>query len=134
MHPAKRIFLTGKRLRRFEALQRCLVPRSQKFTSEQQRASVALVNGILSEQPRLIHFKIALFFWFIDFVSICCGRHMFVNLNESAQLRVMDFFFNSRLAIFRKGFWGVSTLAKLGVYGQSSVYNEIGYKLRETPR
>jgi hypothetical protein len=115
---------------RFEALQRCLVPRSRRFTDAQREASRDLINGVLADKPAAVHFKIALFLFLIDGVALIFGLRRFAGLGSARQRRVMDFFFDSKIALLRKGFWGVNTLAKLGVYGQPSVYGEIGYVKR----
>jgi hypothetical protein len=127
-------FLIGKTRERFVALQNAIVPRSRDFDADQSSRSDELVEGMLSDQPRMIRFKIALFLFVIDCVSILFGRRTFRKLDPHRQERVLRFFFDSPVALFRKGFWGVSALAKLGAYGQSSVYRDIGYELKETPR
>lgn len=67
-------------------------------------------------------------------ISIVCGGHTFKNLPENKKYQVLDFFFDSPIGLFRKGFWGLNALAKIGVYGQPSVYPKLDYKLKETPR
>lgn len=129
-----RCFLKGRRIARFEAIQNCLVPRSMQFSPEQKEHSIALINQILADKPGLIHLKIAVFLRFIDLISLISGLKSFRHLAASRQIQVMRFFFDSKISLFRKGFWGLSTLAKMGVYGQASVYDEIGYKLKETPQ
>ena len=120
-------FLVGKRRIRFEGLTRCLVPRSRQFTEVQWTESRRLVNEILADKPPAVHRKIGMFLWLMDFASILLTGRTVRNANPSDQKRVMDTFFDSPIAIFRKGFWGVNTLAKLAVYGQSEINAEIGY-------
>lgn len=127
-------FLIGKRRERFVALQNAIVPRSRAFDAAQARLSDELVDGMLSDQTRIVRFKVALFLVVIDCVSILFGGRSFGRLSPERQERVLKFFFDSPVALFRKGFWGVSALAKMGAYGQSSVYRDIGYELKETPR
>lgn len=128
------IFLKNKRLIRFEALQNSLVPLSKSFDDTQKKKSHELVNLVLADKSKTIHLKIALFLWLIDMSSILLGGHIFRNLSDEKQQRVLSFFFDSPLGLLRKGFWGLSTLAKIGVYGQPSVYPQLDYKLKETPR
>jgi hypothetical protein len=134
MGHGQKTFLTPWTRTHFVALQRCLVPRAKLLTSDQERRSEDLVNSVLSDKPFLIHFKIRLFFFVIDVVSFFLGLRPFRFLSEDKQTRVMTFFFDSPIALFRKGFWGVNTLAKMGVYGQNFFHADIGYKLREVPR
>ncbi len=127
-------FLKGYRRDRFEALQAALVPLFKSFNEEQRQKSRELVNLVLADKSRIIHFKIALFLWVIDMFSILRGGHSFKNLAEDKKYQALDFFFASPVALLRKGFWGLNTLAKIGVYGQHSVYPRLNYQLKETPR
>lgn len=126
-------FLAGKHLKRFEAIQLCLVPRARRFTPEQRQASLCLVDDFIAGKPPLIRFQIFLFMMLVDAVSLFAGLRTFKNLPPRKKIRVMKWFFDCPIALFRKGFWGINTLAKMGVYGQEDFYSEIGYKLREVP-
>lgn len=134
MEDRPKVFLIGKRRERFEAVQHCLVPRSRTFIPEQKETSRQIINELLTPQSATVHFKLALLLLIIDLASLLRGFHTFTHLDEDEQNEVMNWFFDSPFSVFRKGFWGLNTLAKLGVYGQSSVYPEIGYTLRQTPR
>lgn len=126
-----RIFLQPLTLKRFEAIQRCLVPRCRNFNESQWRQSRELINTILSEKGRSFHFKLRAFLFLIDVVSLFYGTKIFSALSENKKNSVMYFFFDSKIKIFRVGFWGLNTLAKLGVYGQASIYSDINYTPRE---
>lgn len=123
-------FLQGRRISFFGAIQGCLVPRSQEFTSQQKQESLKIINDFLENQSRGVRFKLGLFFFLINFLSCLWGFKPFRYLKAQKQKAVMTFLFDSPLPILRKGFWGLNTLAKLGVYGQPSVYSDIGYKLK----
>lgn len=126
-----RVFLTPKTVSRFEIIQSVLVPRFTSFSNEQILESRRLINSILAEKSFFIHLKIRFFLVFIDFVSWMIAGNFFRKLNHAKQMRILNFFFNSPVSLFRIGFWGINTLAKLGVYGQTSLYPEIGYQKRE---
>src|SRR3989338_6666231 len=123
-----RVFLTPKTLRRFEIIQSVLVPRFASFSNEQILESRCLINSILAGKSFFIHLKIKFFLVFIDFVSWIVSGNFFSNLYHSKPILIFYLFFNSSIALLRIGFWGVNTLAKLGVYGQVSFYPEIGYQ------
>lgn len=127
-------FLVRGRAEQFFAIQNCLLPRSKKFGPEQKKESLKLVNELLSERPDSDLRKLALFFKVINLLSFWVGFHSFRYLQAEQQRKVMGFLFDNPVPIIRKGFWGLNTLAKLSVYGQKSLYKEIGYELRETPR
>ena len=50
---------------------------------------------------------------------------------EVVQDALLSSLFGARVPLLRKGFWGLNALARLGVYGQTSLHAEIGYRLRE---
>jgi len=124
-------FLSGKMISRFEAIQNCLVPRSKTFTSAEKSRSQNLINTVLAEQDKSATKKLALFITLIDVVSFTFHARSFRNLSAKNKMSIMNLFFDSPIPIFRKGFWGLNTLARLGVYGQKKLHEEIGYILRE---
>lgn len=130
---SKPLFLKGSRLVRFEALQEEIVPLSKLMTVQERESSRDLVNLVLADKPLSVHYKILVFLYLIDFLSLVYGGHCFKKLKSDARQKLLRFFFHSPVGLLRKGFWGLSTLAKMGVYGQESVYPKLNYQLKETP-
>ena len=124
-------FLSGKMTQRFEAIQNCLVPRSKAFSPEEKIRSQGLINTVLMNQDEASRKKLALFITVIDVVSLLFYLRLFKRLKPDQQTKLMNKFFDSPIPIFRKGFWGLNTLARVGVYGQKELHDEIGYRLRE---
>jgi len=123
--------LDGVHVTRFESLQRSLVPRSQHFSAEERYSSLLLVNTLLEDQPAKSVKKLIIFMLLIDVTALIRFRGRFRDLSDSQKNRILHSFFNSPIALFRKGFWGLNTLARLGVYGQTGLHEEIGYRLRK---
>lgn len=126
-----RPFLSGSMKLRFEALQNCLVPRSQKFTRNESVRSTLLINELLHQQTVSSRNMLALFIMLIDLFSCIRYARSFRHLNAAKKKAVLNFFFDAPISLLRKGFWGLNTLARLGVYGQTELHDEIGYHLRE---
>ncbi len=126
-------FLQGKRLVRFEALQNALVPRSAGFSEAQRTESRRLVNQLVGNMPAANQRKLGLFLAIIDLLSMFFGLRAFRRLSPVKQKAVLVWLFDSPVGLLRKGFWGLNTVARMGVYGQPGLYDEIGYKVRETP-
>ena len=131
--PAAPPFLAGPRLARFEALQRRLVPRADRFSDEERAASRQLVESFLQRQPGKTRRKLGLFLVVIDLVSILTALRPFRALPADRQRRLLTSLFDSPVGLLRKGFWGLNTLARLGVYGQTTLYPEIAYRVRANP-
>jgi len=126
-------FLNGNMLIRFEALQHVLVPRSEHFSAAEKQRSKNLINKLLSQQTAGSKKKLALFITLIDIVSIFCHARTFKKLPSNSQRAILEVFFDSPISLLRKGFWGLNTLARLGVYGQKELHEDIGYRLRAIP-
>lgn len=113
--------------KKFETLQHCLVPRSKNFSVEQQKLSLTLIDRFINEKPILIALKIIIFIYLIDLVSTFKFGKFFSYLTNEQKNKLLNSFFDSPIPLMRKGFWGINTLAKLGVYTQQSIYPDIHY-------
>ncbi|MFQ5739949.1 MAG: hypothetical protein ACE5JX_13150 [Acidobacteriota bacterium] len=124
------LFLSGRRRRRFEVLRGVLVPRSRAFTDAQRSRGRELVNEFVGRTPAATQRKLARFLILIDVLSILRGLRPFRLLPEAKQRALLNWLFDCPVGLLRKGFWGLNTIAKLSVYGQSSIYDDLGYRLR----
>lgn len=118
-------------LERFEALQQCAVPLARRFTPTQREESRRLVESFLEERGPSVRRKVGLFLRVVDLVCLLRHGRTFRKLDGERQKRVLGGLERSRVALFRKGAWGLVTLAKLGAYGQAATYSELGYRPRE---
>ncbi len=123
-------FLHGWREKRFIAIQNCLVPLSRDFREDEKRYSVALINGLLSRKPKKDIIRLSIFMIVIDIISLLKRLRTFRGLSPENQNQIAEFFFDSPVSLFRKGFWALNALAKFGVYAQESVYPKLHYKIR----
>jgi len=130
---ANQPFLSGKRRIRFEALQRVLVPRAATFDTAARDAAADLVSGVVGRMPAVNQRKLGLFLAIIDVLSLFRGLRPFRRLPAAKQQALLAWLFECPVGLLRKGFWGLNTLAKLGVYGQTALYREIGYRPRPNP-
>lgn len=126
--PGRPLVLTGLFEVQFIALQNSLVPRSKTLTPEQKQISLNIINEFLSEKSKFDHFRFKLFLILIDLYSFGVGLSPFRLLSEAKKQAVLNHFFSSPIGLFRKGFWGVNTLAKMSVYSQNFIYKEINYE------
>ena len=124
-------FLTGKRLLRFEALQRDLVPRAAAFDDAARAASRRLVDDLVGAMPAVNQRKLGLFLAIIDLLAFFFGLRPYRALPEARRLRLLAWLFDAPVGLLRKGFWGLNSLARLGVYGNPAIWPEIGYAPRE---
>lgn len=126
-------FLTGSTAVRFVAIQHCLVPRSKTFNSAEAQASKDIINQLLANQDAKATRKLFIFLVLIDLISLCRYAKRFCRLSSKQQTSISQALFDSPISLLRKGFWGLNTLSRLGVYGQPGLHEEIGYRLRSNP-
>ena len=124
------IAMSGHLERLFLAVQRRLVPRSAAFSEAQQQESVRIVRNFLAGKPASVRLKLSLFFRVINVLSFLYGGRTFAHLSAEKQTQVLHTLFDSNISLLRKGFWGINTLARLGAYGQPSVYPDLSYRLK----
>jgi hypothetical protein len=101
---------------------------SRRFSAEQAEESLRLVGRFIGERPPLMRAQATAFLLLVD--ALALGRFLrpFRALDRRRQERLLRRLFDSPVPLLRKGFWGLNTLAKLGVYGQPSTYVAIGYQ------
>lgn len=124
-------FLTGARLLRFEALQRDLVPRAAAFDDTARAASRRLVDDLVGAMPPVNQRKLGLFLVIIDVLALLIGLRPYRKLAPARRQRLLAWLFDAPVGLLRKGFWGLNSLARLGVYGNPAIWPEIGYAPRE---
>lgn len=124
-------FLSGKRLTRFEVLQADLVPRSRHLDEAARNASRRLVDDLVGAMPASNRRKLGLFLVIIDVLALLTGLRPYRALPEARRLRLLAWLFDAPVGLLRKGFWGLNSLARMGVYGNPAIWPEIGYAPRE---
>lgn len=119
---------------RFTAFQRCVIPLSKEFSVDQQRQSLQLVHNLIRTRPAGDRLRVIVFLFAVDVLSVLSGGRWFRSLSADRQNRILGRLFRSSVPLIRKGFWGLNTLAKLGAYGQPSVYERLGYRMKPGPQ
>ncbi len=114
--------------REFIAIQQTVIPRTKSYSVSQQNESIKMVRELLNGKDVATRSKFSLFLKVVNLISFFFAFKKFENLNEAQRLRVLKFFYDSPIGLFRKGFWGLATLCKLGAYGQKSIYKDIHYE------
>lgn len=99
----------------------------------QRAESLRLVATFVAQLSASSRRKLALFLVVIDVLALLRGGRTFRRLAVEDQEALLRNLFDHPIGLLRKGFWGLNTLAKLSVYGQTSLYEDIGYRLRKNP-
>ncbi|MCB0365554.1 MAG: hypothetical protein H6624_03975 [Bdellovibrionaceae bacterium] len=99
---------------------------------QQEKARRQLILVLDRQSPKNL-FRLHLFLRLMSWWPRLRYGRSFRRLPHHLQNSSIRIFFSCPIALFRKGFWGVNTLAKLTVYSQSSIYEKIGYNPKPTP-
>lgn len=120
--------------RDFFSFQVIVSPRAAHFSETQKQNAIHIVENFLASKPTVMKTKLKAFFVLLNVWSVLRFGKRFSFLDPSAQNKIAQDFFDSPVSLFRKAFWGVSTIAKLSVYGQEGLYPELNYSLKKWPR
>lgn len=114
----------------FLVFQSTVVPLALRLDANQIDQSLIIVSRFLSQRPRYLRLQLVFLLLLIDLLSICRFGRRFVRLSSERRMVVLHGFYDSRLGIIRKGFWALSTFAKLGIYGQPLIYPYLNYRMK----
>ncbi len=112
------------------ALQHCIAPSIVYASDRQQDIGWNYLNTLLAEKlatDKSIVLKIKLLLFLIQLYSLLIHHRRFENLDETIRVDVLKSFRESPLPLFRKGFWGLSTLMKMSAYTLPRVQSQLQY-------
>jgi hypothetical protein len=116
--------------RRFVVVMESITPLSRTFTADQRAASLFILRNFLGSKKLAIRAGARAFVALLALAAwIRHGRRLRA-LSDARREALLRSFMDSPIPILRKGFWGISTLAKLACYGQPSTYATLGYRPR----
>jgi hypothetical protein len=121
-------FLTGPRRDLFLALAARIVPESAALDAPARDRLVALVEELVASRPAKTRRELALFLRVLRWLPAVRYLRPLDRLAAADQDAALRWFQDSRLALFRKGFWGVKTLVFLGYYGRPDIAETIHYR------
>ena len=113
---------------RLHALAVGFVPEIGLATAAQWNALEAAVDHAVSSRPPALRRQLASLVGLIDWIArIRYGRPL-IGLDAAARDRLLESLAESRLALLRRGIWGLRTLIMLGWYTQPEVAASLGYR------
>jgi hypothetical protein len=111
----------------FHALVVSVVPEARRLDAAGWRELEQVVGGALESRPQLVTWQLRLFMRVLQWLPLLRFGRPLTRLDASRRTRFLEAMQNSPVALFRKGFWGVRTVALLGYYGRAAAGSEIGY-------
>lgn len=111
----------------FLAFRETSIPFVKDLTVSEQVASMKLLNEFVAKKPPRVQRKLRAFCAVIDIMALLRMRKHFYHLDIAQRSQLMSRLLDSRVSVFRKGFWGVNALAKLSIYGLEELYPRIHF-------
>lgn len=112
----------------FRALAATFVPETAHATDREWAALEETVGRALAARPVALQKQIALFVRVLDLSArVRYGRGL-VALDPARRTALLQSFARSPLLLFRRGIWGLRTLAMMGWYTQPGVITALGYR------
>jgi hypothetical protein len=112
---------------RFRALATSIVPEANRLDDTGWARLEATVENALSKRPPALRRQFAIFIRLLDFLPRLRWLRPFTRLDSHRRARFLRSIQDSRVFVFRRGFWGLRTLVFMGYYGRPEAYREIGY-------
>lgn len=87
----------------------------------------SVIEGALARRPAAMVRQLALFLRILNVLSFVRHGRSLASLSLPRRTAFLHRIENSRLLLFRRGFWGVRTLVFMGYYARPSMSAGLGY-------
>ena len=87
-----------------------------------------IATEALATRPAAIRRQVFLFIRFLDGLALVRRRRRLADLDPASRAALVEGIATSRLLLFRRGVWGLRTLAQMGWYTQAEVQRALGYR------
>jgi hypothetical protein len=114
----------------FRALAEAFVPEVVQEDETGWRSLTATVEAALQRQPEAILRQIVLLVRLLDWLPVARHGRRLRSLDPATRTRLLLRLQDSRLAVLRRGVWGLRTLVFMGYYTRADTYAQIGYAAR----
>jgi hypothetical protein len=110
----------------FRALAVTFVPEARLLARAEWAELERIVAEAASERSPRQRWQLRLLTRLVDWLPLLRYRRRFAFLHPRQRTRVLERLQDSRLALLRRGIWGLRTLVLLGYYARSAAAAEIG--------
>lgn len=114
----------------FRDLARTIVPETAALGEADWDEVEAIVEDALAQRPPAIQRQLKVFIRLLNALPLFRSGRTFRGLDDDRRARFLHSIQNSRLFLFRRGFWGVRTLVYMGYYAREEAYRRVGYQAR----
>src|SRR5687768_9091117 len=111
----------------FRAIAVAVVPEAAELTDTEWREFNTVIEHALSRRPAAMQRQLGLFLRILNLLSLTRFGRSLAALSLAKRTAFLHRIENSRLLLFRRGFWGVRTLVFMGYYARPSMSTALGY-------
>jgi hypothetical protein len=112
----------------FRAIAETIVPEAAQLSAADWIAANAVIDHALAQRPPALVHQLSSFITLIDLFSILRFGRRFSKLSPPRRYQLLHAIEQSRVAVLRKGMWGLRTLMFMGFYARPSAADAIGYR------
>lgn len=104
-----------------------VVPEARSLTPEEWREFGRVIEFALAKRPAAMRRQLGMFLRILNVLSFLRTGRPLSRLDPGARTAFLSSIENSRLLLFRRGFWGVRTLVFMGYYARPACATTLGY-------
>jgi hypothetical protein len=111
----------------FTSIAEAVVPETRAMSAEQWREFADVIEAALARRPPAMRRQLALFLKILNLLALLRHRRPLNALSLEQRTAFLSGIENSRLLLFRRGFWGIRTLVFMGYYARPGCAATLGY-------
>jgi hypothetical protein len=111
----------------FRTIAEAVVPESSALDEAGWSAFNAIIDHALSQRPARMRKQLGVFLRLLDVVSLARHGRPMRGLSVAKRTAFLETIQDSKLLLFRRGFWGVRTLILMGYYARPEARTLVGY-------
>jgi len=112
----------------FRALAQTFVPEAAALDEGGWAEAEGTIERFLAARPASVRRQLALLIRLLDLLSLARHGRRLTSLDAARRRRFLESLQDAPVLLFRRGIWGVRTLAFMGYYGRDAAAAAIGYR------
>ena len=98
------------------------------MNDEQWREFYRVIDNALTKRPAKMVAQLKLFLKILNVISLIRYRRPLQRIDKSQRVKLLSSIEDSKLLLFRRGFWGIRTLVYMGYYANAETGTALGYR------
>ena len=111
----------------FRAIAVAVVPEAAELTDTEWREFNGVIEHALSKRPAAMQRQLGLFLRILGLLARLRHGSSLPAMSLETRTAFLHSIENSKLLLFRRGFWGLRTLVFMGYYARPSMSTALGY-------